>query len=62
MKNMFVSDYVYRCLVLFVVSKILDSSELLSCLLEMSVEYCLVCIGEVLLCGKAWSHREAEEG
>ena len=30
------------CLVLFVVSKILDSSELLSCLLEMGVEYCLV--------------------
>ena len=31
------------CLVLFVVSKILYSSELLSCLLEMGVEYCLVC-------------------
>ena len=30
------------CLVLFVVSKILDSSELLSCLLEMGVEYYLV--------------------
>ena len=30
------------CLVLFIVSKILDSSELLSCLLEMGVEYCLV--------------------
>ena len=29
----------YMCLVLFVVSKILDSSELLSCLLEMGVEY-----------------------
>ena len=29
-------------LVLFVVSKILDSSELLSCLLEMGVEYYLV--------------------
>ena len=32
------------CLVLFVVSKILDSSELLSCLLEVGVEYYLVCI------------------
>ena len=32
------------CLVLFVVSKILDSSELLSCLLELGVEYYLVCI------------------
>ena len=42
------------CLVLFVVSKILDSSELLSCLLliEMGVEYSLVCIREGLLCGK----------
>ena len=39
------------CLVLFVVSKILDSSELL-CLLEMGVEYNLVCIREGLLCGK----------
>ena len=45
-----VSDYVYTeynnrmCLVLlFVVSKTLDSSELL-CLLEMGVEYYLVCI------------------
>ena len=36
-----VSDYVFMCLVLFVVSKILDSSELL-CLLEMGVEYYLV--------------------
>ena len=27
------------CLVLFVVSKILDSSDLLSCLLQMGVEY-----------------------
>ena len=50
------------CLVLFVVSKILDSSELLSCLLEMGVEYYLVCIREGLLCGKAWSHREAAGG
>ena len=32
------------CLVLFVMSKILDSSELLSCLREMGVEYYLVCI------------------
>ena len=32
-----VGDYVYLCLVLFVVSKILDSSELLSCPLEMGV-------------------------
>ena len=40
------------CLVLFVASKILDSSEFLSCLLEMSVEYYLVCIREGLLCGK----------
>ena len=38
-----VSDYVYMCLVLFVVSKIPDSSELL-CLLEMGVEDYLVCI------------------
>ena len=30
------------CLVLFVVSKIRDSSESLSCLLEMGVEYYLV--------------------
>ena len=42
----------YMCLVLFVVSKILDSSELLSCLLEMGVEYYLVCFREGLLCGK----------
>ena len=42
----------YLCLVLFVVSKILDSCELLSCLLEMGVEYYLVCIREGLLCGK----------
>ena len=43
---MFVSDYLYTsmCLVLFVVSEIHDSSELLSCLLEMDVEYFLVCI------------------
>ena len=34
--------YIYMCVVLFVVSKILDSSELLSCLLGMGVEYCLV--------------------
>ena len=41
------------CLVLFVVSKILYSSELLSCLLEMGVEYYLVvCTREGLLCGK----------
>ena len=40
------------CLVLFVVSKALDSSELLSRLLEMGVEYYLVCIREGLLCGK----------
>ena len=40
------------CLVLLVVSKILASSELLSCLLEMGVEYYLVCIREGLLCGK----------
>ena len=33
-----VSNHVCMCLVLFVVSKILDSSELL-CLLEMLVEY-----------------------
>ena len=43
------------CLVSSVLGKILDSSELLSCLLEMGVEYYqgyLVCIGEGLLCGK----------
>ena len=41
-----VSDYLYTsmCLVLFVVSEIHDSSELLSRLLEMDVEYFLVCI------------------
>ena len=39
------------CLVLFLVSKILNSSKLL-CLLEIGVEYCLVCIREGLLCGK----------
>ena len=42
----------YMCLVLFVVSKILYSSDLLSCLLEMGVEYYLICIREGLLCGK----------
>ena len=36
------SDDVFMCLVLFVVSKILDSSEFSSCLLEMGVEYYLV--------------------
>ena len=41
----------HTCLVLFLVSKILDSSELL-CLLEMGVKYYLVCIREGLLCGK----------
>ena len=46
------SDYPYMCLVLLVVSRILDTSELLSCLLQMSVEYYLVCIREGLLCGK----------
>ena len=40
------------CLVLFVVRKILDSSELLSCRLELCVEYDLVCIREGLLLGK----------
>ena len=40
------------CLVLFVVSKILDSSELFSCLLETGVEYYLACFREGLLCGK----------
>ena len=41
----------YMCLVLFVVSEILDSSELLPCLLEIGVENYLVCIREGLLCG-----------
>ena len=50
--RLIVSDYVCMCLVLFVVSKILDSSELLSCLLEMGVEYYLVCVREGLLCRK----------
>ena len=41
-----------------VVSKILDSSELLSCLLEMSLEYYLVvCIREGLLA--VWEGRGA---
>ena len=40
------------CVVLFVASKTFDKSELLSCLLEMGVEYYLVCIREGLLCGK----------
>ena len=40
------------CLVLFIVNKILDSGELLSSLLEMGVEYYLVCIIEGLLYGK----------
>ena len=35
----------------WVIRKIVDSSEL-SCLLEMGVEYYLVCIREGLLCGK----------
>ena len=34
-------DDVYMCLVLSVLGKILDLSELLSCLLEMGVEYYL---------------------
>ena len=42
----------YMCLVLFVVSEILDSSELLPCLLEIGVENYLVCIREGLLCVK----------
>ena len=46
------SDYLYMCLVLLVVSKIRDSSELLSYLLEMGIEYYLECIREGLLCGK----------
>ena len=33
----------YMCMVFFVVSKILDSSELISCRSEMGVEYYLVC-------------------
>ena len=33
-------------------SKIFDSSELFSCLLEMGLEYYLLCIREGLLCGK----------
>ena len=41
---------------MFVVGKILDSSESLSCLLsiliDLGVEYCQVCIREGLLCGK----------
>ena len=40
------------CLVVFAVSKILDSSELLSCLLEIGVEHSRVCIKEGLLCEK----------
>ena len=42
----------YMCLVLFVASKILDSSDLLSCTLEMDIEYYIVCIKEGLLCGE----------
>ena len=42
----------YMCLVLLVVSKIPDSSELVSCLLEMGVKYYLVSIREGLLCEK----------
>ena len=44
--------YRYVCLVLFAVSKMLDSRELLSCLLEIGIGYCLVCIREGLLCVK----------
>ena len=40
------------CPVLFVVSKILDSSELLSCLLERGKEDYLVCMREGQLSGK----------
>ena len=50
MKDMFNCEYM--CLVLFVVSKILDLSGILSRLLEMGVEYYLVCIREGLLCAK----------
>ena len=52
------------CLVLLVVSKILDSSELLLCLVEMGVEYYLVpYVSEKYCCvGRAWSHREAAGG
>ena len=40
------------CLVFFVVSGTLDSSESLSCLLQMGVGYYLLCTREGLLCGK----------
>ena len=52
----------HMCLVLFVVSKILNSSDLLSCLLEIGVEYYMECMKEGLLCKKAWSHRKAAGG
>ena len=45
---------IYMCLILFVVSKILDSSEL-SCLLEMDVQYYLGCIRETAV----WEGRGA---
>ena len=51
----------YMCLVLFVVSKILDSSEL-SCILETGMEHYLVCVREGLLCEKASSQREDAGG
>ena len=54
-------DYVYLCLVLSVLGKILDSSELLSCLLEMGVEYYLVSEKDCCV-GRAWSHREVAGG
>ena len=68
MKKMLNCEYVYNImrLILFVVGKILDSSELLSCLLfrngcrilpgtrYVSEKECRV--------GKAWSHREAAGG
>ena len=43
-------DYVYMCLVLSVLGKILDSNELLSCLLEMGVEYYLCMVSEKDCC------------
>ena len=62
-----VGDYVYLCVVLFVMSKILDSSRLLSCPLEMGVEYYLVCTSKYQKrtavwegCGATARPREAE--
>ena len=51
-KNIFNCEWLCECVWYCLSRKILDSSELSWCLLEMGVEYYLVCIREGLQCGK----------